>query len=119
MRLYGTGAGTANAVAQVIMPSKSRIVGVQVAVSWDQVADNATGVVEVSRASAREIAVNGSQQAICEVRSFNNLVTSGASQSAVTVFLPVDIPVDQGQIIYLHSDCSNTTFYATFILHYL
>lgn len=71
--------------------------------TFDAIADNNAGAVEISQASATEIAVNGAQQAICEVRCFNNLVTSGMTMVSLTGFFPVDVAVKQGQIIYLHA----------------
>jgi hypothetical protein len=39
--------------------------------------------------------------------------------SAVATFFPVDVPVTQGQIIYLHAVVVGTvTYFATFLLQY-
>lgn len=102
LKLYGSAGATANSVASVIVPSATRIRGVQFAAIIDCNTDNGTAQVEVSRASAREIAVNGAQQAIAEIWLQSNFVTSGLAQYGVNEFFPVDVPVVQGQIIYLH-----------------
>ncbi len=119
LKLYGSGSSTGNAIAQVTIPSKGRIVGIQASVMMDQVADNSAGRAELSKSSASEIGVNGAQQCICEVGLYGNLVTSGLTGLGVNQFFPVDVPVDQGQIIYLHFSCTTTTIYATFLIHYL
>lgn len=83
----------------------------------DMVADNSNCALEVSRASATELAVNGAQQCIAVVGQYGNLVTSGVFPGGINVFLPVDVPVDQGQIVYLHALITTCTYYAEIILH--
>lgn len=111
LKLYGTGSATANAVAQVIIPTAGKLKGVQVRLWIDSVTDNAQVDVEVSRASARELQVNGSQQCICEVGLAGNFATSGLAQFGVNQFFPLDVPVTQGQIIYLHALVTGTAVY--------
>jgi len=119
LKLYATGSATGNAVAQVTIPSSGRIRGIQVAVSADSITDNAQASIEVSRASATEIAVNGSQQCVCQVEARNNFVTSGLSPIGINTFYPVDVQVAQGQIIYLHAVIVGTiTYFATFLIQY-
>ena len=119
IRLYGSGSATANGVAQIIIPSKTRLRGVQCATSLDCSTDNGMAIIEVSRSSSKEIQVNGSQQAIVEVQLYNNFVTSGMSAPNFNGFLPCDVSVNQGQIIYLHAVVTGTmNYYATFIIHY-
>lgn len=117
IKLYGTASATANAVAQVVIPSSSRIVGVQVAFIVDSVTDNGNVSCELSKASAREIAVNGAQQCILEVCNFGNFLTSGLAFTGINQFFPVDVSMAQGQIVYLHATVSGTaTFYFTGLL---
>jgi hypothetical protein len=119
LKLYGTGSATANAVASVIIPSGGRIKGVQVALYVDSVTDNASVQCEVSRASAREIGVNGAQQCICEASIAGNFATSGLAQFGVNQFFPVDVPTSQGQIIYLHALVGGTATYVfSAVIHY-
>lgn len=118
-KLYGSAAATANGVAQVILPAAGRIKGVQWAVNADMVADNSALALELSRASASEIGVNGAQQCISEIRAYGNLVTSGFPMSMLNYFFPLDIPIFQGQIIYLHCSITTCTFYATALIHVL
>jgi len=119
LKIYATGAATANAAAQVTIPSRSRIKGVQFSIMANSVTDDAAVQIEISRASAREVAVNGAQQAVAEASIYGNFVTSGLAQGGVNVFFPCDVSVIQGQIIYLHAVVTGTvTFYATAILHY-
>ena len=119
IKLYGTGAATANAVASVVIPSKGRIRGVQFNVVLDSITDSSRATIEISRASASEIGVVGSQQCIAECGIMSNFVTSGLSTSGANWFAPCDVPVIQGQIIYLHAFVAGTaTYIATAILHY-
>lgn len=119
LKLYGAGSATANAVASVQIPSKTRIRQVQYALVFDSITDNATLNVEVSRSSAREIATNGAQQCICEIATTSNFVTSGLAQQSINGFVPCSIDVVQGQLIYLHAVVGGTVSYtAAFILHY-
>ena len=118
IKLYATGSATGNNIANVIIPSSSTIRGVQVCLCADSITDNAQIDLEVSRASATEIAVNGAQQCIVQVNLRQNLLTSGLTPLGYATFLPVAVPVTQGQIIYLHAVAVGTiTYYATFILH--
>ncbi len=119
LKLYATGSATGNNVANVVIPSAGRIRGIQVDVSADSITDNAQVDLEVSRASATEINVNGSQQCVCQVGLRNNFVTSGLAAAAVNVFFPVDVAVTQGQIIYLHAVIVGTvTYFGTFLIQY-
>lgn len=119
LKLYATGSATANAAASVTIPGKTTLKGIQANVIVDSNTDGASLVAEVSRASAREVGVNGAQQSILEVGSYNNLATSGMANNALNNFFPVSVPVIQGQIIYLHVQIAGTlTYYATFILWY-
>jgi hypothetical protein len=88
-------------------------------VAIDSITDGASITAEVSRASAREIAVNGAQQSVAEICTYSNFVTSGLAQSGVNVWAPCKIPVDQGQIIYAHAVVTGTiNYYATALIHY-
>lgn len=119
LKLYGTGSATANAVASVVIPTAGKLKGIQVCMWIDSITDNAQVNCEVSRASAREIAVNGAQQCVVEVSLAGNFVTSGLAQAGVNQFFPVDVPVTQGQIIYLHALVTGTaTYNFTAIIHY-
>lgn len=77
----------------------------------DSVTDNAQVNCELSRASSREIAVNGAQQCIAEVSLAGNFATSGLAQNAVNVFFPIDVDMAQGQIVYLHALVTGTAVY--------
>lgn len=111
IKLYATGSASANNVANVTIPSATRIVGVAVDAYFNAVTDDSGCTLEVSQASANEIAINGSQQCIAEVRSYTNLLTSGIGVNMVNLFLPVDVAVKQGQIIYFHANVTGTITY--------
>jgi hypothetical protein len=119
LKLYFTGSATANAVAQVIIPSKSVIRAINWQFMLDSIVDNSSAIVEVSKASAREIQVNGSQQCLSEISGYCNFVTSGLYNGSWNLWVPMAIDVIQGQIIYGHAAITGTVnYYATAILHY-
>lgn len=119
LKLYGTGSATGNNIAQIIIPSAGRLRGIQCAISADSITDNAQLSLEVSRSSATEIAINGSQQCVAQIEARQNFVTSGLAPIGINAFFPLDIPVVQGQIIYLHAVIVGTiTYYATFLIQY-
>lgn len=115
--MYATGNSVANAVASVTIPSRGTLVGIQAAIGIDQVADNSNLALELSKASATEVGVNGAQQSIAVFRSFGNLATNGTPGVQINQFIPVNVELDQGQIVYFHSAvCTTTTYYAEIIL---
>lgn len=119
LKLYGTGSASANAVANVQMPSRATIRGVQWAVTFG--ASTTTGDkirLEVSRASATEMAVNGAQQCISEVCMVVTSATAvGFAWNGQNLFVPVNVAVLQGQLIYLHAALTGTpTYFATALL---
>jgi len=116
-KLYGTASATANNVANVTIPTAGRIVGVQFAVRYNSITDGGQVDLEISLASAREIAVNGAQQCVAQVAFESNFVTSGLAQNGVNLFVPTDLRVTQGQIVYLHCVVGGTiVFDATAML---
>jgi hypothetical protein len=119
LKLYATGSATGNAVAQLTIPSAATIRAIQYSILFDSVTDAAILRVELSRASATEIAVNGAQMSICEIGTCSNFVTSGLSQPVNVGQIMVNASFAQGQIIYFHAVVAGTlVYYATFILHY-
>lgn len=117
MRLYATGSATANAVAQVIIPSRATIRAIQAAVRINSITDGAQVDIELSRASASQIAVNGALDPILQVSVEGNFVTSGLAQFGVNQTFDVNASFEQGQIVYLHTLVAGTVVYtASFIL---
>lgn len=110
-KLYATGSSSANNVANVQIPSRSRLLGIQFAAYANSVTDDSGFTLEISQASSNEIAVNASQQCIAEVRYFSNFVTSGLAQGGINIFVPVDVTLLQGQLVYLHSNVTGTISY--------
>jgi len=119
LKIFATASATASGAAQVTIPNRGTIRAVQWAVRLNSITDGAQLDLEISRSSAYEIAVNGAQQSISEVAFEGNFVTSGLAQNGINLWVPVNISVDQGQIIYLHARVAGTlTYTATAILHY-
>ena len=119
IKLYGTASSTTNNVANVLIPTRGRIRQVQLAFYADGITDNGIGVIEVSKASAREVGTNGAQQCIVEAALEANFVTSGLSLYGINLVVPVDVAVSQGQLIYLHIYISGTLgITGSALLHY-
>jgi hypothetical protein len=93
------------------MPSKATIRGIQWSVGVDSITDNTIVQLEISKASAREVGINGAQQCISEHYIYGNFVTSGLSILTANDFAPVNVPVIQGQIIYGHAAVAGTVVY--------
>jgi len=119
IKLYATGSATGNAVASITNPTRGTLVGVQAAIKFDSITDGASVNLELSKAAASRIAINGNQDSIAEFAWFGNFVTSGLSQGGVNLFVPVSFAIEQGAFIYLHASVSGTVTYdATFILSF-
>jgi hypothetical protein len=118
LKVFANVTTSGNAVAQVVIPSKSRIKGVQWSIMGVPATGDLTVEVELSRASASQIGVNGAQQSISQCGVTATMETSGNPQTAVAFFHPVDVPVIQGQIIYLHAFQGTGTASVTCIIHY-
>ena len=119
IQLYATGSATGTSVAQVTIPTAGRIMGVQHSVIVDAVTDNAGVRIELSKVPTNQIATNGALDPILEVGSWTNFNTSGLSENGKAGFIPLSVPVRQGEIIYLHATVTGTaTYYANFILMY-
>lgn len=118
LQLYATGSATASAVAQVTIPTAGRIKGVQLQLTQDTTTDGGRAEIELSKVATSQIAVNGAQDPFLHVGLLNNLTTSGVGQTGVNQFFPLDVQVRQGEIIYLHALVSNSTYFATCIIHY-
>lgn len=116
-KLYATGSATANGVQSVIIPSRATLRQIQWAVRINSITDGAQLNLELSLASAREIAVNEAQQSISEVALEGNFVTSGLSQNGINLIVPCNVPLNQGQLVYLHALIAGTLIYdATLLL---
>jgi len=111
IKIYATGSATGNNVANVTIPSSCTLKGIQYAIDFDAVADNGNFALEISLASATEIAVNAAQQCVAEWRGYNNLVTSGMTLASLVGFFPLSEGLKQGQILYLHAVIGATLTY--------
>lgn len=119
LKLYGTGSATANGVATLVIPTATTIRAIQYSIMLDSITDGGFVRLELSRASATEIAVNGAQQCVAEFGLVSNFVTSGLAQPVAIGQIMVAAQFAQGQIIYLHALVAGTAvYYGTFVLHY-
>lgn len=102
------------------MPTAGRIAGIQVDFSIDSITDGAQVRCELSKVPTNQIAVNGALDPFFEIGLYGNFVTSGLAQTGVNQFFPVDVPVRQGEIVYLHVTVGGTaTLFFNAILHYV
>lgn len=118
IQLYATGSSTASAVAQVTIPVATTIRGAQVSLMVDAEADADYVVLEFSKVPSSQINVNGAQDPFVTLRAYNNLVTSGMTLASFAQFFPLAVACRQGEIIYLHAQASNASYFITAIFHY-
>lgn len=117
LQLYGAGSSTANAVAQVTIPASSMLLAIGLHMRFDTVTDNGVAVIEFSKVSTSEIAVNGALDPFLTIGGSNNLVTSGMTLWAINETFPLRVPCRQGEIIYFHALVSNVSYTVNAILH--
>jgi len=110
-------AATANAVAQITIPGRCKLKQVVWSFRDNQTGADGEAVLQLSKASATEIGVNGAQQVISNVTLEKDLVTSGMAQGGVHFVHPVDESLDQGQILYVHAAIDALTVSGACLLH--
>lgn len=118
VQLYGTGAATASAVANVTIPAAGKLRGCAFSGAFDSTTDNARAIVEYSKIPTSQIAVNGSQEPFFIAQLFSNVGAAGFDISSMQFWIPLDIDVRQGEIIYLHAAVNNGTYYANAVFYY-
>lgn len=111
LQLYATGSATATSAAQVTIPSATTLKGVIIAFAVDSITDNGQVRVELTKVPTNQIAVNGALDPFLELSLFSNFVTSGLAHSAQNMFIPLDVPCRQGEIVYLHVTVAGTATY--------
>lgn len=111
LQLYATGSATGNAIAQVTIPSATRIKQIQIAFDVDSITDNAVVALEFSKVPTSQIATNGAQDPQLEIRIRSNFVTSGLTNYGLNQVFPVDIECRQGEILYVHAAVTGTATY--------
>lgn len=111
LQLYGTGSATANAVAQVTVPTSGTLKAIQASLLLDSITDGAIVRVEVIKVPQTQIAVNGALDPFFQLGVLGNFVTSGLAQGGVNDLFRVNIPCRQGEILYLHAVVAGTATY--------
>lgn len=112
-KIYGTGAATANNVANILVGKSGRIKSIRWSARVDAVADNSVAVLELSMSPQAQSGTNDTTSEIAEVSIFGNLATSGFVHSSLKAQELVDIPIAQGERVYLHVAITTATYYAT------
>lgn len=107
-KLYGVVTTTANNIASIQLVRSGKIKGIQAAAYVDSNTDNAQLIVEASLVPVNQIAVNDTQGQLCELRWAGNFVTSGLSSEGINEFLPMDVPVQAGEKVYLNAQVGGT-----------
>ncbi len=110
-RIYATGSATANAAANIVIPTAGTIRQLNWAFRFNSITDGAQVDLELSQSSTTEIATNNAQQFVGAVRWESNFVTSGLAQGAVNLIMPVSVSFQQGQLVYLHAVVAGTVTY--------
>lgn len=118
LNLYASVNAIANAVASVTIPTASKIRGALVAIALDGTTDNGSFSVEFSKVPAASTTTNGAQDPFMVFRSWANVGAAGASWGQINCFVPLNVDCRQGEIVYLHSGCSNVTGYVNVIFYY-
>lgn len=119
IQLYGTGSSTANAVAQITIPSASTLRLAQLSLIIDSITDGASVRVEFSKVPVSQIATNGAQDAFLQAGLYGNFATSGLAQNGVNQNFPISVACRQGEIVYLHATVAGTVvYYANVIFWY-
>lgn len=111
IQLYATGSATANAVAQIVIPSATTLKLCQVALMVDSVTDNASVRIDISKVPTTQVASNGAQDSFLQTVVLGNFVTSGLSQWGLNKTFPLSVQCRQGEIIYLHATVAGTIVY--------
>jgi len=118
MQLYATGAATATSAAQITIPTSTRIKGVHLAVTMDAAADNSAVALEFSKVPTNQVGSNGAQDPFLELRLYQNQGAAGQTQTGINQFMPLDVAMKAGDIIYLHATVTTATYYVTAIFSY-
>lgn len=106
--LYGAPTATANNVANVQAPIRGTIEGIQVAASADLNADTENALFEISYVPSLQLSSNGAIGLLAAVHLYAGLLTSGSALCSWNGFIPLHVPVDPTQLIYLNCSLSGT-----------
>jgi len=117
-KMYVTGSASGNGIVTLLVPTAATIVAILWAARFNSITDGAQVNLELSLASASEIGLNGAQQCVSEIAWESNFVTSGLSQNAVNMFVPVRQSMRQGQLLYMHALVAGTVVHTTSALIY-
>lgn len=117
--LYGTGdGGQDDGVASLDIPQDGVIEGVSMHVNGDLDADQDFVFAELSFIATNQSTVNDSRSLIALAIISNNLTTSGAHQSTVNHYIPMDIDVSGGERLYLNILASASLASSAFAIIY-
>ena len=117
--LFATGSASGNAIAQVVIPTATRLKAVQVAIMIDCITDNAQVRCELSKIPTSLIGTNGAIDPFASFSLSSNFVTNGLAQGGLNQTFPLDVECRQGEIIYLHVAITGTAgYFFTGVFHY-
>lgn len=106
MKLYAATSG--DAVASIDVPDGGIIEGVQWAADSTAAGDAETLRAELSFASTSGFTSNDTRASITGIRNAMNFTTSGADSVGINMFVPMEVEVQAGERLYLHTSNNAT-----------
>lgn len=105
IQMYGAVTGdTQNGLASIFIPQDGTIEGVDFAVSGDLDADGEFLYTELSFISTNQASVNDARGVIASTRQQLSAVTAASVvSSAINHYVPMDLPVQGGERVYMHT----------------
>lgn len=101
-KLYG--ATVQDNVANLDIQEDGIIEGCLMSMGPDLDADGENMMMEVSFSSVSGFTNNDTRASLCGCRSQNGLLTSGAINCAINLYVPMNTPVSAGERMYLHTN---------------
>jgi hypothetical protein len=107
-KLFFTVTSTGTGLIAISIQRAGRIRCIRWSTAFDGPADNANCTVELSLSATATIAVNDTIGVIDEIRTNQNILTSGGGNSAVNLQRTIDFPVAVGDRLMLNAAVNGT-----------
>lgn len=118
--MYGTTAATANNIANIPVPRRGKIRGLQYSVYADLDADGEAAAWELSLLPVFQSTTNNTRNLIATFRvGATDVAGAGLVENSINGFVPLNIDVDPLQILYMNAVLAGTgASEARFLLHF-